>query len=366
MSTGNTTSSNVESDLRGFAADDEAVARRAFDRLASPARRVVLAYLRKHSGDAAECEDLAQETLASLWAYRARFRNQGAAAWVGLLRQVARQRLIDRRRAPVVPTADPPDWDSLPEGEQAGADLLAAVALEGDTERLLHAADVCWLGVDRTLAAAEHRRRLLAAQAFYLDGAGWEAISEVLGLGVGPSARRVLDEWLADASVQRSVAHAALYVPNAALAQRLVAAGDADGPWSAAEAAALGWRYGYALRPDQILARRDCRLSPEELEGLCVRSKARLPFMKTMQRVLDALERSGGTPQAALAEPGLWRRLVFDCAYREELPHRDILERLGPAAEVVGYPLTAATLNGWLSGGRLLRQLAGTLGRRER
>jgi len=358
MSAPDTTSPDLESDLSCFALGDESEARRAFDRLTPAARRYLRGCLRGHAGDVDECEDLVQETLTAVWRYRARFECLGPAAWLGLLRRTARQRLIDRRRGRSEPTLAE-NWEELPDALSPGTDALAAVLLQAEAERLERAADVLWLGLDPTQPRREHRRRLLAAQSFYLDGARWDQIARVLGLAPPEAARRALDGWLADPGVLRHLAHSQLYVPGPELARRLLEGSCCP----EAEARVIRWRYEHGLLVEGILARRDCPLDREALEALVVRTRARLPFMQIMTELLATLDGAGPAGRGALAEPGLWRRLAFDYAYREGLPHRDILERLEPAAEQVGFRLTPAALNGWLSGGRLLRQLAGALGR---
>ena len=54
---------------------------------------------------------------------------------------------------------------------------------------------------------------------------------------------------------------------------------------------------------------------------------------------------------------GLWKRLVFEYSFGEELPHKDIHNYLEPPAKQVGYKLTPAMLNAWISNRRLLQQL---------
>jgi len=63
-----------------------------------------------------------------------------------------------------------------------------------------------------------------------------------------------------------------------------------------------------------------------------------------------------GLTLKSVADSGLWKRLVFQHA-AEELPHRDIEERLSPAAAFAGTKLDLVTLTAWLSSHRIPDEL---------
>ncbi|HZT41687.1 MAG TPA: sigma factor [Chthonomonadaceae bacterium] len=376
--------------LEAFPGPDEDLARKAYGSLCESGRRFLRAYLRdklRHRCDHDDLiEDAVQDAFIKIWRLRESFTNQGVAAWYAYLKRVADTCCTDilRGKRPDIPLPTYRD-EEAPRHELVVVDkimeqILAAI----QAGRLTHLADTLWLELDPALSEDTHVRQLLAAQLTYLDGAPWQEVLDMLGAslpGEDPLTRETLDAWLAHPGVLRYVAYNELYYANDRLAGALLGLGngvasealdalmrqaldstpadEAPGGWNWPEVAVILWRYRNALLLEQIVQRSDCPLTRPQIKALLVRTGAHLPFNKKMADLLAGLGRAPGIPaRAVLGTPGLWKRLAFQYCYTDDLPHRDIQERTQPAAERVGYTITLAALNGWLSQGRLIRQLA--------
>lgn len=325
----------------------------AFAVLEPGARAFLRSYLRKLLPEA-DAEDVAQETLLKVWRARSRFRDGGRAAWLAFLKRIADHARVDLLRARGETAELPPE---LADEELREVDRFLSQLVSADrAAECLLAADRLWLELG-SLPVEELRRRLLAAQLFYREGAGAAEILDLLNASRpgAPAGRTELDDWLQDPGVLRLLCCRELYRSGRSLAEALLA----RGTWSDAEARIIGWRLALGLSEEQISARADCPLGPAELRDLGVRLRAALPFLALMEELLELIERRGRIDAAPhLARPGVWQRLAFQYRYWDDLPHRDILDRVAPPAGVVGYEVTPGMLNVWLSGGRLLRRLA--------
>lgn len=370
-------------DLALFTGPDEAAARAAYTRLSQWARRYLHAYLRGKDIDPGVREDVVQEALAKIWRSRAGIEDRGIAAWCGLLKRVTDRCYLDLVRAradePVLPEfriEDVPD-EELPIAE----DLIARACLFLGSGELQRLPDALWLGLDPGVAQEIHTRRLLAAQLFYLDGEPWHNVLRLLGPGPAGEqelTRELLDSWLSDPGVLRHLAYATVYHSNDRLASALLELEDvrpsllddlsrqassappdapAVGGWSWGEVAVLLWRYRYALTEEHILGRKDCTYGREELSAILDRFRARFPFSEMMEGLLNRVTPVLPSVREILSAPGLWQRLAFQYRYGDELPHRDVGERIEAAAAGVGYAVTPAMLNVWLAGRRLLTRL---------
>ena len=371
--------------LEAFTGPDEDRARESFGSLCESGRRFLRAYLRHKCDRDDLIEDAIQDAFVKIWRLRASFTNHGIPAWYAYLKRVGDTCYTDIMRGEPPSGVDQPDpADKAPPRERMELDkimetLLAAI----QAGQLAHLADVLWLDLDPVLPEDTHVRQLLAAQLIYLDGAPWQEVLDMLGAsppGEDPLTRETLDAWLAHPGVLRYLAYNELYYANDRLAGYLFGqegtpsetldmlmrqafgpypAGEAPGGWNWSEVAVILWRYRNALLIEQIAQRSDCPLTRQHITDLLVRTGARLPFSKKMADLLARLGRAPGVPaRAALGAPGLWRRLAFQYWYADDLPHRDIQERTQPAAEQVSNNVTLAQLNGWLSQGRLVGQLA--------
>lgn len=373
--------------LEAFTGSDDGAARQAFDYLFERGRRFLFAYFRNTYPELRarndHIEDIIQEIFVRIWGVRSKFQNRGVAAWYTYLKRIAENCRVDMR--PIEVTL-PEDGDPEPRQRIEGGtldELLRRLLVALKAGKLHHLANVIWLGLDPALPARTHERQLLGAQYYYLDGLPWHEIQDMLppvDPEEPPLTRERLDTWLAHPGVLRYLAYTELYYSNDRLAGCLLGLGDSDnastldmllrqattlpeeqpgpGGWTWPEIAILLLRYRYALLNEQILLRVDGGCTQQQLRALFVRSAARLPFNDIMATLLARLSRAPAVPgKAILGTSDLWKRLAFQYCYHEELPHRDIQERLQPAAQQVGFTVTLPMLNGWLSQCRLLERL---------
>ena len=376
--------------LTALTSPDEAVAREALGYLFNGSRATLDRYL-QHScrvKDPQVRADLAQSSFLKLWSARGTFQNLGESAWHGWLHLTASRCYVDYlRSAGRLASEEEFDLNEIPSEERSIVDaVLTAVA----SDELFRIADILFLELDPSLSPRMHSRHLLAAQLFYVDGEPWESVVRLLGpqpAGEATLTREELNRWLAQPGVLRQLAFQTLFYGNDRLTAHLLrwpgmstderaealdallrdglvanagevcAATDKSLTW--AEALVVLWRFRHAMLVDQIRARSDHRLNDEQLAALLDRCVSDFPFAGKMRELVAKIvpDASADATTALFGATGLWQRLALEYRFREDLPHRDILERVGPASDVVGYDLTPGMLNVWLSNGRLVRRL---------
>jgi len=164
----------------------------------------LLAYIRRFIADAAEAEDIVQESLYELvLAYRMTQPVEQAGAW---LARVARNRIIDRfrRRSGRPRTVEAPANEEVPGGSLA--DLLPAAAGGPEAEVMR---DILLIEVEAALAElpGEQREVFIAHE---LDGVSFRELAQRSGVSVNTllsrkryavrylrkRLRAVWDEWL--------------------------------------------------------------------------------------------------------------------------------------------------------------------------
>lgn len=344
-----------EREIQRFAGNDEEAASEAFVRLTPSIRTFLHRRLAKILPAADLREDAIQMALVKIWSSRASYVYQGVKAWWGYVAITGRRCALNLLGEPEVPR----------EGEPPGPD---PVFDPDQLRRLYAAADELWLGLDPKVDEAGRRERLFAAQLFFLQGREVSQLNQYLG-APQPIPRATLDRWLSHEPTQLHLVYTALYLDTWVLIGHLLpeARPKADQvrqlferaqrepapngePWW--RVTMLTFRFKYGMIEKNLIARFP-GLSQKELdrdsETVCG------VFEQIMLTVSTKLARRGA--RADLCHDGLWQRLVFQYGYHDELRHRQILERCQPPGAKVGYRLTLAMLNGWLSSGRLANSL---------
>lgn len=368
-------SQSIETALQNLGGADERTARQALDTLDAASRPWLVNVLCRRTGSRELAQDAVQDAFIKIWRSRESFTDRGVAAWHGYLKTVAERCYLDRvakeRRELATEDLERVPDEDLP----VVLDMLNVTTQDEALRHLYRCADLLWLEMDSTLSARMHARQALAAHYFYLDGLSWQETLELLGpqpLGEAPLTRQTLDKWLMEAGVLRRMAFDVLYYDKSRLAWHLlgqpepVHVGQLDGLMRAlasgqlaVEISVLLWRYGCALRPEEIVGRDPRLLNVSQVAAVLDSLEARLPFKENMERILVSLQSALGMRTMTLFQtPGLWQRMAFHYNYVEELPHLDINARLQPAAERAGYKINPGILNVWLSGKRLLTSLA--------
>jgi DNA-directed RNA polymerase specialized sigma24 family protein len=365
--------------LSVFVQGDDAEAERAFECLRARTVDALVGRVCASVHNREDAEDIVQQAYLRIWSRRRQLQNMGLAAWRGYLNRIALRCCLDHLRSR--DNKDRPA--SLESFHDIPSEEMPLVSAVEDAIRLgviFSLADEVWLGSDPSVSPAVRTRQILAAQMMALDGVPWETVCRVLGDGPDPTqsiSRGTLDRWVTDPNVVRGLAYERLYFSNQNLAAFLLmplspestseapSRIDPDGTtagWTPDEQLVIGWRYGAGMQQQQIEARTDNRLPSEELESLFAKCCALFPFRERMAEILASpVLRSSVPVRELLASDGLWKRLVFQYAYVDDISYKDILDRTAPAADQVGCTITErGTLKGWIAMKRLLKELAVT------
>lgn len=353
-----------EDDLSEFVGSSEERAQVAFGRLMARSEPIMDRYLRPIVTREEDRHDVIQEVRLRVWGYRSRFQNRGIASWLNFLKTTTERCGIDLGRGnPLSLQLDDRRFGDIPESEMPV--VTTFFELTRDRERLYQLADGLWLGEP----GPDFDRRLLAGKLFYLDGKPWDLLVARLKID-----RKTLDTWLRDPVVLAHVTFAGLYRGNARLTCHILGLppsedlnallmkardGSDDAPppgWTWPETYAVLWRFRFGKLTEQIAAMPECTLDREELRALFDRCHQIFPF-ENLIRMLIARFDLAPKGVSTLSGSPLWRRLVFQYAAADELPHRDILLRTERSAELAGYSMTLGMLNVWLSNGRLAKAL---------
>ncbi|HVT13179.1 MAG TPA: sigma-70 family RNA polymerase sigma factor [Fimbriimonadaceae bacterium] len=359
----------LQDELVAFSQAPDKEAQIAFDKIFANQRRRLIRYFMGKGFSEDNAEDLTQEVSRRAWAARRSFEPLGLGAWWNFLLRIARNHAIDIVRRSSRYRQDAfADAEEIPAGDIPYLDVLLR-------EDIFDAADALWLGLPRR-QKSQNRSRLLAAQLFYLHGLDWREVAQVLGKDAR-TASHELDEWLSDGAVLRHLAYVELYWSNDRLAgyllcpkepltppelDRLNEALNGDEPatrisdWTPREAFVVLRRVRNGLTTDRILSFHHYNFDQDEVEGVAERVRNQYPMARIGKELRDAYEAADHVMR--LIDTGLWRRLVFQYDFSDDLPQKQILERTAPPAEVVGTKMTEAKLTGWISMNRLLAQLA--------
>lgn len=342
-------------------------AEEAFARLTPRIERFLYRYLAHLLPKHEDREDVVSTTLSRIWQRRTAFRVQGVSGWWSYVAKAGRRCALSKLGEDVA--AESVDEDAIE--ECSGIELLALYA--DDRRRLYEAADRLWLKVEPDLSPIERKRRLLAAQLVFLHDVSPKSVPEFIG--PGRHSRDEVDRWLSSEPTLLDLAYHELFWDNDELTRHVLGLGDEDHgldwwiaqvearpsgnapngmPWD--EVAVIVWHFYYAMSPERILVRAGT-LEQKFVDGVLARAEERVPHCELIRRLATAFSVSW-IRSRPLANPGLWKRLVFQYCVHSGLPHKRILQYTQPAAAVVGHKITKGMINVWLSNGRLFSQLA--------
>ena len=328
--------------LQDFTGPDVARAQAAFDRLAQDIRPSLLRYFGRRLQSNEAREDAIGEVIQKLWQSRESFKPGSELGWRRYILTIAQRGQIDAARRsgsrPSEVLIDSVD-SFAEEGDYAARFLDAAIRGE-----LYDVADRHWLGWKDELPRSERDRRVLAAKLLHIDKLPWRSVCRLVHLwnDMGEPDRATLESWLAQDGPYLTMAFDELYIPSSALADHVIATLGLD-----LEGEEADW----------IRKRAAAAPFSETNEEWSDRWIATLPF-KSLVKALHLTLAEPPCREHLLAQPGLWKRLVFEYYAVDELPHKDIAERTAAAARESGFELNATTLNNWLSMGRLAKELA--------
>jgi len=358
-------------DLERFADGNQSVAEEAFSRMKPGIERFLRSYLSAILPLKEDLEDVIVQAISKIWLRRSSFTYQGMAQWWSYVGITGRRCALSKLEDSI---ANELMADEIPVDEWPILEALAQLSI--DRRRLYEAADQLWLSLEPSMAPNERKRRLLAAQMVYLHGVSTKDVANLLGGQTCPS-RKQIDAWLESESTLLDLAYHTLFWENSSLTAYLLRpnspltqteletwvsqvecrpAGFAPNGMSWDEVGVIVWRYLFGMGSDKI-ALRSRTLSLEFVEEVIARTESQLPYAESAARLCHGFS-SPWVRSKPLANPGLWKRLVFQYWAQCELPHRQILHRTKAASEIGGKPITEGMLNVWLSNGRLFAQLA--------
>jgi DNA-directed RNA polymerase specialized sigma24 family protein len=365
---------------------DEELARQGLHLLFRQSAPVLVRFVCRDLGEQGEdAHDIVQEVFDRVWRARKRIQFVDGARWHRFLQVVARNCLQDRWRASG--RLEPLTEETIGDSSQAPERSLDALRQAAQLQLGMRVADTLWLGLDPSEPDDLRTRRLLASQLFYLRGASFDQTLR-LAFGVTDShdvsARRGLQAVLSEPATMRLLVCRSLSLdrdqvlsiilnpedpPEPEALNRLTEramkvrgeeeAVQAIGGWTWREVRGLLGQFRFGSTARGLSSPLHGEFTTEEIDDLSVRSARRLPFESRMSRLLDGIDRAQPPGANALRTAGLWRRLIFEYAYITQLPQKQIVSWLGPAARLAGYHgVTEANVNALISARRLIGQLS--------
>jgi len=358
--------------LERFSSSDVTACEEAFSVLTARTRPVLQHLLYRKLRSEQDREDVVEEVFLRIWRSRERLEFPTLGSWWRFVRTAANRVAIDHARRSVdTVTLDDREFAELPATEVEWADRLMEIF--EDRRMLYRLADEVFLGLADEATDEARTHRLLAAKLYVVDRMPWKQVCRLVNANA-PDAEHIgrsdLDRILRDPGVIRHLVYSELHWENEELCDYLLGVKPrsdwteplaADG-YGEVEILAIQLRFRHILLLEQIVNRLSTRLKKSELIAIfdsCVR---RFPFVFIMNRLI----RNSGHLRGAweqFAAPGLWQRLSFQYCCHNGLPHKDIHDRVAPAAELAGCKITLTQLNVGLSHGRLYKRLAEHLAR---
>ncbi len=358
--------------------ESDEVAGRAFDELLPSVRRVIRNYL-ELKVEPELADDVLQDIAKRLWQYRHRLTFRGNGAWWRLLFVMTDNCLRSRFSISAHKLVRMSEDTEIPDRDLPA--LSEIISLADDIEMAYQLADELWLGKDPRIDGEAWPALVLLGQLLLVDRLPWLQARHILSPSSGRllPGRDELDQLLVCEPALRRIAYNQLYVPTYRLIaqvvglpaetpnrklEALMTAALAEHPelpnpdgWSWPEIAVAVYRLRYGMSIDQIVQKDRLHRSKPEILKVLSRVRGDYPHAGIVERMVADPE-LGTAFGRALACPGVWMRIAFQYAYCDCLPHQDIHAVLAPAAERIGYSISTAMLNGWISQGRLIANLA--------
>ena len=293
-----------------------------------------------------------------IWNGRRHFKTNGLGAWYLFAAKTAHNCAIDllRTESPSVPLSQ---FEDLP-GDEEFLDKVSILAR--NRQSLFETADEALLRIDPSISSAERVRRIFAAQLHYLHASTPKEILDIVSSGTKVSTKD-LDAWILDPATLRALAVHHLYQGNETLFETVVGispteceerlrAGQVHGEWSLLELRIAILRLRNGLLQEKI-----SQILPEAIPSVQAnvveKCRERYPFAALARELKFALRGKADL----MTDQDVWKRLAFQYYVVDELPHKQIVERLAPAAAVFEVHIDEQLLHNWFSVGRLFLQI---------
>lgn len=350
----------------GFFGKEGAERDEAFAILHADGHKILGNYLARRHLRPDDAEEIVQSVFLKVFNNWHRLRFSSTSAWYGYLYEAARNTLRDKRQKPAEELASEP--------VDRRSDTFVIVERHLEAQHLQTLADSLWIGN----GDSEGPLRCLAAKLLFIDKTHPDHVLRFLrakGVKDCPADCTQIVSWLDDGYVLRKLAFDALYFSAEKLTALLLGISAlskdemelvedkarssrqdalAIGTWQWCEVQFILLRYRSGMSVNQAHSRTEAWLSKErafKIDAICAAS---FPFVSIMTRLRDGMK---GLQcfDPAFAGNSLWKRLVFQYHVAQELAQEDILGRVSPPAEVVGYRLN--NINTWIAN-RLAKELS--------
>jgi DNA-directed RNA polymerase specialized sigma24 family protein len=343
------------SDIELVSGSDETRAKEAFDKLHNLIQVELAKYLAHKISNPVDREEIISKSCLRIWNVRTKFLAESVGAWYQHIYRVCWWVAIDHLRS------------KQEHGTFEDHGILDTAFEEIDetsaeSRRRLHdLADSVWLGWDRSVEPLERKRRVLAAQLFYLHSRNWAEIATVVRLRPD-SDRAKFDDWISQKPTLLHLSFKELYATNKELCEillgeRPVLTGQGEPRyhqvnWTREQIEFIRYRFQYGVEPTHI--------SPDLAEQTIAECLELFPFVDRFDRIEKQITKPNGAANL-LNTVGLWKRIVFHYHAVNDLKYRQIQERVEPIATRVGQRMNSNTMQAWLSSGRLAQQLRDSL-----
>ncbi len=310
-----------------------------------------------------EAEDVVQSVSVRLWQRRHRLAESSIGPFWALAFKSVKNMAIDWGRRQSKASEQAIEDELLPSEDVPYVDVLVERSLE--RESVYAAADRLWLGA---LSGADETR-ILAVQLCLIEGLPVAEVGAMLRIPVEELVGSLRDPLIGCHALYRALRwendELARYVldpeapPTSQRVEELLReaqhGGAASvGPWISLEVAIVILRVRFGMTEDEISRALSGRVDALTAAAVIRRAVDAYPFVRIAENAVGAWRPSETEP----SEAGVWRRLVFEYHLRHQLPHKQILERVAPAASTLHFELKPTTLNSWIGNGRLWAQIA--------
>ncbi|HLO99105.1 MAG TPA: hypothetical protein VK171_10970 [Fimbriimonas sp.] len=338
-------------DIESLSSSDEMSAKEAFDNLYDPIQSELTKYLVSKISNPQDREEIIANSCIRIWNVRRKFKAESVGAWFLHIRRICWWAAIDHLRTKQ-------EHDAFEDHGKQDESFEEATSASAKARRRLHnLADQVWLGWDASVSPLDRKRRVLAAQLFYLHDRKWSEIACVVRLRPERD-RELFDDWISQKPTLLHLSFKEFHASNQELCEillgkRPVMSASAEHRyrpvnWTPEEIEFVRYRFQYGVEP--------AHFSEEFAQRVTEACLKLFPFIDRFERVEKKIMRPLDQ-NSLLSSVGLWKRIVFHYHAVNDIKYKHIQERVEPIANRGGQKMNENTMQAWLSSGRLAKLL---------